>query len=124
MENIEGIVKKYTSICIDRCFNPWILTHKEALDQNELIEYVYGDNYLGEYGSTQLGDIIFDEMSTGEKRAIINDFWDVDSIYYGKDINEDHSPALSFLDNVESKTCDVLSDMDLTVEEYVNQIER
>jgi hypothetical protein len=123
MEDIETVVKKYTDICIDGCFNPWVLANKENLDSNKPIEDVYQDDYLGDYGSTQLGDIILDEMDKGEKIAIINDFCNVDDIYYGKNTNEDNSPALLFLNEIEIEVTDILSDMNLTVEEYINEID-
>lgn len=123
MEDIETIVKKYTDICIDRCFNPWVLANKEKLDSNKLIEDVYQDDYLGDYGSTQLGDIILDEMDKGEKIAIINDFCNVDDIYYGENMNEDNSPALLFLNEIEIEVTDILSDMNVTVGEYIKSVE-
>lgn len=123
MEDIEAIVKKYTNICIDRCFNPWVLANKENLDSSKLIEDVYQDNYLGDYGSTQLGDIILDEMDKSEKIAIINDFCNIDDIYYSENINEDNSPALLFLNEIEIEVTDILSDMNLTVEEYIKSVE-
>lgn len=53
MEDFEGIVKKYTDICIDRCFNPWLFANKEKFNQNKPIEDAF-DNYTGDYGLTSL----------------------------------------------------------------------
>lgn len=123
MENIEGIVKKYTDICIDRCFNPWLFANKENFNPNKPIEDAF-DNYTGDYGLTQLGDIISEEMTKQEKISIIIYFYDIDDLYDGIGTDEDDSPALYFLSNVEMQVTDVLSDMNLTLEQYINQIER
>ena len=124
MEDFEGIVKKYTDICINRCFNPYVATQKETLDKSKLIEDVYQDDYLGEYGSIQLGDIISEEMTEQEKISIIIYFYDIDDLYNGIGTDEDDSPALYLLSNVEMQVTDVLSDMHMTIEQYTDQIER
>ena len=123
MEDFEEIVKKYTDICINRCFNPWLFDNKERFDLNKSIEDAF-DNYTGDYGLTQLGDIISEEMTEQEKISIIVYFYDIDDLYDGIGTDEDDSPALYLLSNVEMQVTDVLSKMNLTVEQYVNQIER
>ena len=119
MEDFEGIVKKYTDICIDRCFNPWVLANKEKFNPNEPTEDAF-DNYTGDYGLTQLGDIISEEMTEQEKISIIIYFYDIDDLYDGIGTDEDDSPALYFLSNVEMQVTEVLSDMNMTVEQYTN----
>lgn len=123
MEDFEGIVRKYTDICIVRCFNPWVLANKERFNPNEPIEDAF-DNYTGDYGLTQLGDIISEEMTEQEKISIIIYFYDIDDLYNGIGTDEDDSPALYLLSNVEMQVTDVLSHMHMTVEQYTNQIER
>lgn len=123
MEDFEKIVKKYTDICIDRCFNPWIFANKEKFNPNKPIEDAF-DNYTGDYGLTQLGDIILEEMTKQEKISIIIYFYDIDDLYDGIGTDEDDSPALYLLSNVEMQVTDVLSHMHMTVEQYTNQIER
>ena len=123
MEDFEEIVKKYTDICINRCFNPWIFANKERFNPNKLIEDAF-DNYTGDYGLTQLGDIISEEMTEQEKISIIIYFYDIDDLYDGIGTDEDDSPALYLLNNVEMQVTDVLSDMHMTVEQYTDQIER
>ena len=123
MEGLEGIIKKYTDICIDRCFNPWLFDNKERFGQNKLIEDAF-DNYTGDYGLTQLGDIILEEMTKQEKISIIIYFYDIDDLYNGIGTDEDDSPALYLLNTVEMQVTDILSDMHMTVEQYTNQIER
>ena len=120
MSEFKELVCKYANICIDRCFNPYVATHKETLDKSKLIEDVYQDDYLGEYGSIQLGDIIYEEMPECEKISIIIYFYDIDDLYNGIGTDEDDSPALYFLSNVEMQVTDVLSDMNMTVEQYTN----
>ena len=123
MEDFEKIVKKYTDSCIDRCFNPWIFANKEKFNPNKPIEDAF-DNYTGDYGLTQLGDIILEEMTKQEKISIIIYFYDIDDLYDGIGTDEDDSPALYLLSNVEMQVTDVLSHMHMTVEQYTNQIER
>ena len=120
MEDFEGIVKKYTDICINRCFNPWVLANKENLNPNKPIEHAF-DNYTGNYGLTQLGDIILEEMTEQEKISIIIYFYDIDDLYDGIGTDEDDSPALYLLSNVEMQVTDILSHTNLTVEQYTNQ---
>ena len=124
MSEFKELVCKYANICIDRCFNPYVATQKETLDKSKLIEDVYQDDYLGEYGSIQLGDIISEEMTEQEKISIIIYFYDIDDLYNGIGTDEDDSPALYLLSNVEMQVTDVLSHMYMTVEQYTNQIER
>lgn len=119
MEDFEGIVKKYTDICIDRCFNPWLFDNKEKIYPSRTIEDAF-DNYTGDYGLTQLGDIISEEMTEQEKISIIIYFYDIDDLYNGIGTDEDDSPALYLLSNIEIQVTDVLSDMNMTVEEYTN----
>lgn len=85
---------------------------------------MYQDDYLGEYGSIQLGDIISEKMTEQEKISIIIYFYDIDDLYNGIGTDEDDSPALYLLSNVEMQVTDVLSHMHMTVEQYTNQIER
>ena len=85
---------------------------------------MYQDDYLGEYGSIQLGDIISEEMTEQEKISIIIYFYDIDDLYNGIGTDEDDSPALYLFSNVEMQVTDVLSHMHMTVEQYTNQIKR
>lgn len=78
------------------------------------------DNYTGDYGLTQLGDIISEEMTKQEKISIILDFYDIGDLYNGIGTDEDDSPALYFLSNVEMEVTDILSDMHMTIEQYTN----
>lgn len=119
MEDFEGIVKKYTDICIDRCFNPWLFDNKEKIYPNKPIEDAF-DNYTGDYWLTQLGDIVSEEMTEQEKISIIIYFYDIDDLYNGIGTDEDDSPALYFLSNVEMQVIDILLDMNMTVEQYTN----
>ena len=79
------------------------------------------DNYTGNYGLTQLGDIILEEMTEQEKISIIIYFYDIDDLYDGIGTDEDDSPALYLLSNVEMQVTDILSHTNLTVEQYTNQ---
>lgn len=122
MDDIKELVSKYAAICILRCFNPWVLTHGETLDQSKPIEDVYQDDYLGEYGSIQLGDIISEKMTEHEKISFILYFYDIDDLYNGIGTDENDSPALYFLDKVEGEVTNLLSKLDLTTKYYINNI--
>lgn len=63
-------------------------------------------------------------MTKQEKISIIIYFYDIDDLYDGIGTDEDDSPALYLLSNVEIQVTDVLSDVHMTVEQYTNQIER
>lgn len=58
-------------------------------------------------------------MPEHEKISVVIDFYDINDLYDGIGTDEDDSPALYFLSNVEGEVTNLLSKLDLTVRDYV-----
>ncbi len=61
-------------------------------------------------------------MTEHEKINFILYFYDIDDLYNGIGTDENDSPALYFLDEVEGEVTNLLSKLDLTTKYYINNI--